>query len=86
MCSWSSSTTAATTSPMWGVKSTASVEPGLLADRMSDIGQPAIDWGRLSESLGVEASRASSTAEFISQFDSAVRQRGPRLIEAVVPE
>lgn len=67
------------------MKRTASADVGPLADRMIDIGRPAIDWVRLSESLGVEASRASATAEFVSQLDSAVRRRGPRLIEAVVP-
>lgn len=64
------------------MKRTAAAEVGPLADRMIDIGQPAIDWVRLSESLGVEASRASTTAEFVSQFEGAIRRRGPRLIEA----
>jgi acetolactate synthase-1/2/3 large subunit len=67
------------------MRRTAMAEAGPLADRMIDIGQPAIDWVRLSEALGVEASRASTNAEFVSLLDSAIRHRGPRLIEAVLP-
>jgi acetolactate synthase I/II/III large subunit len=34
--------------------------------------------------MGVEASRATSVEEFASQFKSAMKNRGPRLIEVVV--
>ena len=34
--------------------------------------------------LGVEASRATTTEEFIAQYGSAMKQRGPRLIEVMI--
>jgi hypothetical protein len=34
--------------------------------------------------MGVPASRAGSAAEFGRQFREAVREKGPRLIEAVI--
>ena len=37
-----------------------------------------------AEGMGVEASRATTVAEFDAQVDSAMKQRGPRLIEAVI--
>jgi acetolactate synthase-1/2/3 large subunit len=57
---------------------------GPLANDMIDIGRPEIDFVRLSEGLGVEASRAITVTQFFDQFGSAMRQRGPRLIEAVL--
>ncbi len=67
------------------MRRTAAAEIGPLADRMIDIGVPAIDWVGLSESLGVEASRAATADEFIAQLQAAVHHPGPRLIEAVLP-
>jgi acetolactate synthase-1/2/3 large subunit len=58
---------------------------GPVANNMIDIGRPDIDFVRLAESLGVEASRATTADEFVAQFRSAMAQRGPRLIEAVIP-
>ena len=57
---------------------------GPAANDMIDISRPDLDWVRLAEGLGVEASRASSADEFIAQFRSAMGQSGPRLIEAVL--
>ena len=57
---------------------------GSCADRMLDIGRPDLDWVKLAEGLGVEASRAATADEFMTQFQDAARQRGPRLIEAVI--
>jgi acetolactate synthase I/II/III large subunit len=34
--------------------------------------------------MGVEASRATTTQEFADQYGSAMKQRGPRLIEALI--
>jgi acetolactate synthase-1/2/3 large subunit len=34
--------------------------------------------------MGVEAIRATSVEEFAGQFENAMRNRGPRLIEVVV--
>jgi acetolactate synthase-1/2/3 large subunit len=49
-----------------------------------DIGRPGLDWVRLSEGMGVPATRATSAAEFEAQFRTAIGERGPRLIEAVL--
>jgi acetolactate synthase I/II/III large subunit len=45
-----------------------------------------VEWrNRLrSEGLGVEAARAETTEQFADLFTSAMKTRGPRLIEAVI--
>ncbi|HET8549040.1 MAG TPA: acetolactate synthase large subunit [Bryobacteraceae bacterium] len=58
---------------------------GPIADRMIDIGDPALDWVRLAAGMGVSASRAATGSEFRDQFDAAMQVREPRLIEAVLP-
>jgi len=58
--------------------------PGPKAMSMLDLANPEIDWTQLAEGMGVEASRATTVAEFDAQMDSAMKQRGPRLIEAVI--
>ncbi len=57
---------------------------GPKAISMLDLHDPVLDWVKLASGMGVEASRATSVAEFSAQFASAMTQRGPRLIEAVV--
>lgn len=49
-----------------------------------DLANPELDWPRLAEGMGVEASRAATVSEFNRQLSDALRSRGPRLIEAVV--
>ena len=39
---------------------------------------------RIASGLGVEASRAASCEDFAAQYASAMAQKGPRLIEAVI--
>jgi acetolactate synthase-1/2/3 large subunit len=53
-------------------------------DSYFGLGQPNLDWVGLAQAMGVEACRAESVAAFSDQFASAVRSRGPRLIEAMV--
>jgi acetolactate synthase-1/2/3 large subunit len=50
---------------------------------MLDLHNPEMNWAKIASGLGVEASRASSAEEFASQFGSAMKHRGPRLIEAM---
>jgi acetolactate synthase-1/2/3 large subunit len=57
---------------------------GPLADKMLDLSDPAPDWVRLSEGFGVHATRATTADEFIRDFSAAMREPGPRLIEAVL--
>lgn len=51
---------------------------------MFDLHNPELDWVKLANGMGVEASRSESIADFAAQFESAMKQRGPRLIEAVL--
>jgi acetolactate synthase-1/2/3 large subunit len=57
---------------------------GPVALSMLDLGNPAMNWTRIAEGLGIEASRATTCEEFAAQYASALQQRGPRLIEAVI--
>jgi acetolactate synthase I/II/III large subunit len=57
---------------------------GPLAQSLFDLDRPSLDWVRLSEAMGVEASRAETVSAFSHQFASALRSTGPRLIEAVI--
>ncbi|MGD0774478.1 MAG: acetolactate synthase large subunit [Candidatus Solibacter sp.] len=57
---------------------------GPRADEMIDLTHPAPDWIKLAEGLGVQAARAATGDEFIREFDAAMREPGPRLIEAVL--
>jgi acetolactate synthase-1/2/3 large subunit len=58
--------------------------PGPKALSMLDLHNPSLDWVQLAQGMGVEASRATTVAEFDAQFSSAMKQRGPRLIEVVL--
>ncbi|WP_426419766.1 thiamine pyrophosphate-dependent enzyme [Bradyrhizobium genosp. A] len=51
---------------------------------MPDLHNPVFDWVKLASGMGVEASHATSIDEFAAQFDSAMKQRGPRLIEVAL--
>ena len=57
---------------------------GSAAGKLIDIGRPDLDWVNLAEGMGVAATRATSAVEFAAQFRDAVREEGPRLIEAVI--
>jgi acetolactate synthase-1/2/3 large subunit len=60
----------------------SSVGPKALS--MLDLHNPEMNWTKIAEGLGVEASRATTAEEFNSQYASAMKQRGPRLIEAMI--
>jgi len=51
---------------------------------MLDIGSPTLDFVKIAEGMGVSASRAETAEQFADQFADAVKQKGPRLIEAVL--
>jgi acetolactate synthase-1/2/3 large subunit len=59
-------------------------QPGPKALSLLDLHNPDLDWVQLARGMGVEASRAQSNAELAAQFESAMKQRGPRLIEVVI--
>ena len=58
--------------------------PGPKALSLFDLHNPELDWVSLAAGMGVEASRATTAEEFADQFASAMKGRGPRLIEAVI--
>lgn len=58
--------------------------PGRKALSLLDLSDPTVNWVGLATALGVEASRADSAEALADQFASAVKARGPRLIEAVL--
>jgi acetolactate synthase-1/2/3 large subunit len=51
---------------------------------MLDLRNPELDFVKLAEGLGVEASRAETLDAFDVQFSAAMNQTGPRLIEVVL--
>ncbi len=57
---------------------------GSRALSMLDLHNPEINWTQIAGGLGVEASRATTAEEFAAQYGSAMKQRGPRLIEAMI--
>jgi acetolactate synthase-1/2/3 large subunit len=62
----------------------ALVGAGTKALSMLDLHDPSLDWVKLAEGMGVEAVRAETNEQFAGAFASAMRARGPRLIEAVL--
>jgi acetolactate synthase I/II/III large subunit len=57
---------------------------GARANDMIDIGRPDLDFVSLARGMGVPATRAASAQEFTRQFQAAVSERGPHVIEAVL--
>jgi len=58
--------------------------PGPRALSMLDLHNPELDWVSLARGMGVDATRATTAEDFADQFASAMKTRGPRLIEAVI--
>lgn len=54
------------------------------AGRMFDLADPELQWVDLARGMGVEGVRVSTLGEFADAFASAMRARGPRLIEVMV--
>jgi acetolactate synthase-1/2/3 large subunit len=60
------------------------INPGPKTLSMLNLDDPAPDWVKLAEGMGVPASRAQTTTEFAAQFAHAMATPGPRLIEALL--
>lgn len=60
-------------------------KPGPKASSTLDIGGPDMDFVAMARGMGVQASRATNAAEFNALFASAMQEKGPRLIDAIVP-
>jgi acetolactate synthase-1/2/3 large subunit len=54
-------------------------------DRLTDLGEPCIDWVDLAQGYGVPAVRAETAAEFSSALKRGLSVKGPFLIEATLP-
>jgi len=63
---------------------TGAGEIGPRANDMMDLTRPDLDWVKMAEGQGVPACRATTGDQFRALFRDAVKQRGPRLIEAVL--
>jgi len=57
---------------------------GPRANDMMDLSRPDLDWVKLAEGQGVPACRATTADQFNALFREAVKQPGPRLIEALL--
>jgi acetolactate synthase-1/2/3 large subunit len=68
------------------LRRTGATEMGRVASTVIDIGHPDSDWVKLSQGLGVPASRATTPEAFRHQFAMSIAEPGPRLIEAVLPQ
>ncbi|HEX7520877.1 MAG TPA: acetolactate synthase large subunit [Acidimicrobiia bacterium] len=60
-------------------------EPGPKALDMLDISRPDLDFVALARGMGVPASRADTADEFGAQFELAMAEPGPHLIDTVIP-
>ncbi len=60
------------------------VHVGAKALSMLDLHNPELNWTQIASGMGVEASRATTCAEFAAQYESAMKSKGPRLIEAMI--
>jgi acetolactate synthase-1/2/3 large subunit len=58
--------------------------PGRNARRMFDLVDPTLDWVSIAKGMGVEGARTDDARTFTDVLRSALAQRGPFLIEAVI--
>ena len=59
--------------------------PGPRAKAMLDLRQPDLDFVSLASGLGVEATRATTSEEFVAQLRASLASPGPAVIEAMIP-
>ena len=58
--------------------------PGPKALSMLDLHNPELNWTSLAHGMGVEAVRVETVEDFADAFASAVKAKGPRLIEVMI--
>ncbi|OWU84572.1 decarboxylase [Oceanicola sp. 22II-s10i] len=66
------------------LKNVGAGEPGVNANKMLNLDDPAIGWVSLANGMGVEAATASTAEQFNDLFKTAMSRKGPFLIEALV--
>lgn len=59
--------------------------PGPKAKAMLDLTGPTTDFTRISEGMGVPATRATTAEAFNEQLEKALATTGPTLVEAIIP-
>lgn len=59
-------------------------QPGRASRELFDLSRPALDWVKLSQGMGVEATRVDTLEAFATEFAAACGRRGPFLIEFVI--
>jgi acetolactate synthase-1/2/3 large subunit len=60
-------------------------KPGPKAASTLEIGGPDLDFVSLARGMGVQADAATTAEEFNRLFEAGMNEKGPRLIDAVVP-
>jgi acetolactate synthase-1/2/3 large subunit len=58
--------------------------PGPRARSMLNLSNPVLDWLQIAGGMGIAASRATTTAQFYTQFEQAMVTKGPCLIEVIL--
>ena len=58
--------------------------PGPKALSMLDLHNPELNWVHLAQGMGVEATRVETAEEFADAYSSAIKTKGPRLIEVMI--
>ena len=59
-------------------------EAGPIAQSMTDLSGPVLEWTRLAEGMGVESCQVSRTEEFQAALEARNHRRGPYLIEVLL--
>jgi acetolactate synthase-1/2/3 large subunit len=59
-------------------------EPGATAMAMLDLGDPALDWVKIAEGMGVEAARATTLEACADLLRQSFRREGPFLIDLMI--
>jgi acetolactate synthase-1/2/3 large subunit len=59
-------------------------EVGAQAQKLIGLTHPAIDWVSLAKGMGVPGARVETAEELLREFERALSEDGPQLIEAVI--
>jgi acetolactate synthase-1/2/3 large subunit len=59
---------------------------GERAGRMLSLAGPALDFVALARGMGVPAARARTADELVRELEVALREPGPALVEAILPD
>jgi acetolactate synthase-1/2/3 large subunit len=60
-------------------------EPGSAARRLTNLGEPELDWVKIASGMGVPAVRVQDADTMVRELRRALVEPGPHLIEAILP-